>query len=98
MTTFDQKLEMAASGTPMTSTATPEKILLALSHKKWKWQTLDSLQSATRLEEDDFNSSLKELLDAGLIAGSFIRETRQPIFALAERVGGKSVLSRITGR
>ncbi len=74
------------------------KILLALSHKKWKWQTLDSLLSATRLDEDDFNSALKELLDDGLVAGSFIRETRQPIFALAERVNGRSVVSRITSR
>ena len=96
MTTINQNLKWRLRAGEFDRDA--RKILLALSHKKWKWQTLDSLQSATRLEEDDFNSALKELLDAGLVAGSFIRETRQPIFALAERVGGRSVLSRITAR
>ena len=63
-----------------------QKILLALSHKGWKWHTLDSLQSATRLDHKKFNGALEELLDAGLVTGSYIRETREPIFALVERL------------
>ena len=74
------------------------KILLALSHKKWKWHTLDSLRSAVRIEEHEFNSAMRELLDSGLVTGSYIRETHEPIFALVERVDGKSALGRIFSR
>lgn len=96
MTTIDRNLEWRRHAKEFNPSA--QRILLALSHKKWKWHTLNSLQSATRLEEEGLNSELKELLDAGLVRGSFIQETRQPIFALVERVNGRSVLDRITGR
>ena len=96
MTTIDRNLEWRRSAGEFTPSA--QKILLALSHKKWKWHTLDSLKSATRLDEDELNSELKELLDASLVRGSFVQETRQPIFALVERVNGMSVLRKITGR
>ncbi len=66
------------------------KILLGLSHKKWKWHTLESLRSVTRLDFHDLTSRLTELLEDGLVAGSYIRETNEPIFALEERVFRKS--------
>ena len=96
MTIIDHNLEWRRQASEFNPAA--QRILLALSHKKWKWHTLESLQSATRLEEDELNSELKELLDTRLVRGSFVQETHQPIFALSERANGKSVLSRIAGR
>ena len=65
-----------------------KRILLALSSKKWLWRTLDSLSMVTRLSDQDLNSGLGDLMELGLIKGSFIRKTREPIFGLSERVGG----------
>ena len=96
MSTIDYNLDWRQRADDFNPSA--QRILLALSNKRWKWHTLDSLQSATRLEEDELYSELKELLDAGLVRGSFVRETRQPTFALVERVNRKSVLSRIAAR
>ena len=57
-----------------------------MSHKKKKWRTLDGLQTVTQLEYDDLTSALADLLRDGLVTGSYIRETYEPLFGLAERV------------
>ena len=65
-----------------------KKILLALSSKKWLWRTLDNLRGVTRLSDPDLALGLEELIDRGIVRGSFNRRTREPIFGLLERVGG----------
>ena len=65
-----------------------KRILLALSSKKWLWRTLDNLRSVTRLSDADLALGLDELIDRGLVRGSFNSRTREPIFGLLERVGG----------
>ena len=84
MTTIDRGLKWRLRANEFDHSTT--KILLGLSHKKWKWHTLESLQSATRLDFDDLTSHLAQLLDEGLVTGSYILETYEPIFALEERV------------
>ncbi len=68
-----------------------KKILLALSSKKWLWRTLDNLRSVTRMSDKDMALGLGELIDRGLVRGSFNRRTREPIFGLLERVGGVNI-------
>ena len=93
MTTIEQNLKWRRRASDFDLDS--QKILLALSHKNWKWHTLDSLRSATRLENEEFNSALGKLLAAGLVVSSYIKENLRPIFALSERVNDRAVPNRV---
>ena len=67
-----------------------KRILLALSNKKWLWRTLESIERATGLSHDSLVENLAELIDRGLVEVSVRKPTREPIFGLSERVGGRS--------
>lgn len=64
-----------------------QKILLALSNKRWLWRTLDSLQRATRLPRRQLTHNLKQLMELDLVRGSVSKGQREPIYGLVERVG-----------
>mgnify|MGYP001588344804 CR=1 FL=1 len=67
-----------------------KRILLALSIKKWLWRTLESIQRATGLSHDSLVENLAELIERSLVKVSVQKTTREPIFGLWERVGGRS--------
>ena len=67
-----------------------KRILLALSNKKWLWRTLESIQRATGLSHESLVENLAQLFERGLVKGSVQKATREPIFGLSERVGGRS--------
>ena len=54
---------------------TPEerKVLLALSHDKYKWRTRDRLQGVTRMESRELDSTLAHLLEEDLVRPSLAR-------------------------
>ncbi len=88
MTTIDDNLKWRRQADRFNPSE--KRVLLGLSHKKKKWRTLDGLQTVTQLEYDDLTSALADLLRDGLVTGSYIRETYEPLFGLAERVLGAS--------
>ncbi|HEY6331541.1 MAG TPA: hypothetical protein VI756_19605 [Blastocatellia bacterium] len=61
------------------------KVLLALSHEKFRWRTRERLLSVTGLSPDQLDSTL-----AGLIAKEYVRPSfskkKDIIFALRERL------------
>ena len=63
-----------------------QRILLALSTKRWKWRTHDNLQWVTRLPEHEFDHALASLMKDGLVRG-WVSDDWKPIFGLTERVG-----------
>ena len=67
---------------------TPEekKVLLALSHEKYKWRSWDRLQGLTRLESRELDLTLADLLEEDFVRPSFSKK-RNIIFGLKERVG-----------
>ena len=65
--------------------ANEKRVLLALSHKKWLWRSLDNLESVTRIEYDELTSTLTGLLRKNLVMGSFASWAQEPVFGLVER-------------
>ena len=63
-----------------------QKVLLALSHEKYRWRTRDRLAEVTRLEPQDLDHVLAGLLEKDVIRPSFSKN-RNLIYALKERVG-----------
>ena len=63
-----------------------KKVLLALSHDKYKWRTRDRLQGVTRMESKELDLTLAHLLEDDLVRPSFSKK-RNIIFGLMERVG-----------
>ncbi len=63
-----------------------QRILLALSTKRWRWRTHDNLQWVTRLPDDEFDGALASLMEDGLVRG-WVSDDWEPIFGLTERVG-----------
>lgn len=63
-----------------------KKVLLALSHEKYKWRSWDRLQNLTRLESRELDFTLAHLLEEDLVRPSFSKK-RNMIFGLKERVG-----------
>ena len=61
------------------------KVLLALSHEKFRWRSRDRLLSVTGLTPTELDSTL-----AGLIAKEYVRpsfgKSKNIIFALKERL------------
>lgn len=67
---------------------TPEqqRLLLALSHDKYKWRTRDRLLEVTGMEPQHLDSTLSELIDRDTVRPSFSKN-KNVIFGLRERVG-----------
>lgn len=63
-----------------------QRILLALSNKRWEWRTVDNLKAVVRLPESEYHDALASLMEDGLVRG-WITDDWQPILGLAERVG-----------
>ena len=63
-----------------------KKVLLALSHEKYKWRSWDRLHGLTRLESRELDLILADLLEKDLVRPSFSKK-RNIIFGLKERVG-----------
>ena len=86
MTTIDKKLRWRSHADDFDTDE--KKILLALSHKRWVWRTLDNLQAATRLDSDVLEEKLAGLMGKGLVKGSIYKPhspDSRPIFGLVER-------------
>lgn len=64
-----------------------QKILMALSNRKYLWRSLDRLQQSTRLTREVLTSKLKELMADGWVRASVSKKRREPIYGLVERVG-----------
>ena len=64
-----------------------QKVLLALSSKKWLWRSFENLEGVTRLSAHEVADHLRDLMDEGLVRGSVSKEPTEAIFGLVERVG-----------
>ena len=62
-----------------------KRILLALSHKKWLWRSLDNLEFVTGIEYDELTITLTMLLRKDLVMGSYADWAQEPVFGLVER-------------
>ena len=71
---------------PEDFTEDEQRILVALSQKRWSWLTINSLRLSTRLPEPEFGDALASLMADGLVRGGR-SEDWQAIFGLTERVG-----------
>ena len=71
---------------PEDFTEDERRILVALSHKRGSWLTINSLRLSTRLREREFGDALASLMSDGLVRGGR-SEDWQAIFGLTERVG-----------
>lgn len=65
---------------------TEQRVLLALSHAKYKWRTRERLLEATGLSPESLDSTLSGLISKNLVRPSFSK-TKHVIFGLRERVG-----------
>ena len=65
--------------------AKTQKVLLALSHEKFKWRTKDKISSKSGLSKDEVEDVLAKLLSKDLIRASFSKK-KNLIFGLRERV------------
>ena len=86
MTTIDRKLRWRSHADDFDTDE--KKILLALSHRKWAWRTLDNLQAVTQLETDVLEEKLAGLIKKRLVKGSVYKPhtpVARPIFGLVER-------------
>ena len=63
-----------------------QKIILALSHDKFKWRSRDRLIEATRLSTKRLERTLAHLIAGDLVRPAFSKK-RNIIFGLRERVG-----------
>ena len=63
-----------------------QKVLLALSHEKYKWRTKERLASTTGLTNEQLDSVLASLIEKGYVRPSFSKK-KNLIFGLRERVG-----------
>ncbi len=63
-----------------------QKVLLVLSHDRYKWRSRDRLLGLTRLESKELDTVLSQLIDKDLVRPSFSKK-RNIVFGLRERVG-----------
>ena len=63
-----------------------QKVLLALSHDKYKWRSRDRLYQLTRISPRKLDRTLSDLLAEDLIRPAF-SANRKIIYGLKERVG-----------
>lgn len=62
-----------------------QKVLLALSHAKYRWRTRDRLLEVTGLDPKELDSVLARLLSRHIVRPSFSKK-KNIIFGLRERV------------
>jgi len=62
-----------------------QKVLLALSHDRFKWRTVPSILKASGLSKSEADRVLSELIEQDFIRPSFSR-SKKVIFGLRERV------------
>ena len=63
-----------------------QKVLLALSHIKYKWRTRDRLLKVTNLDESTLDKTLSVLIHKSFIRPSFSKK-KNLIYGLIGRVG-----------
>ena len=63
-----------------------QKVLLALSHEKYKWRSRDNILQLTRMSKKRLDRTLSYLLIDDLVRPAF-SENRNIVFGLKERVG-----------
>ena len=63
-----------------------QKVMLALSHDKFKWRNRDRLATLTKIDEKELDGILAKLIQKGDIVPSFGKKSRRIIFGLKERV------------
>ena len=62
-----------------------QKVLLALSHEKYKWRSRDRIRQLTRMSTKRLDRTLSYLLADDLIRPAFSK-TRNIVYGLRERV------------
>ena len=63
-----------------------QKVLLALSHDKYKWRSRDRILQLTRIGPKRLDRTLSGLLEDDMIRPAFSK-TRKIVYGLRERVG-----------
>lgn len=63
-----------------------QKILIALSHERFRWRTPLGLLAATGLDEGRLEGAMAELVKAGVVRPSLSNDGRL-IYGLVDRVG-----------
>lgn len=74
-----------------------QKVLLALSHSKYKWRTRDRLLEVTGFDEKTLDITLSRLISRDLVRPSFSKK-KHVIFGLRERVDRPTDVDRESGR
>ncbi len=63
-----------------------KKVLLALSHEKYRWRTRERIAKSTGMSESEVDRALEELISKDRVRAS-ISKKKNVIFGLRERVG-----------
>ena len=63
-----------------------KKILLVLSHEKYRWRTRERIAKSTGMSESEVDKALEELISKDKVRAS-ISKKKNVIFGLRERVG-----------
>ena len=63
-----------------------QKVLLALSHEKFRWRTIPNIAKASGLEPNETEQIISELVKKDLVRPSFSK-SKKIIFGLCGRVG-----------
>ena len=61
------------------------KVLLCLSHEKYRWRTKERIVKVTGLDQDGVDRVLSELISKDMVRASFSKK-KNLIFGLRERV------------
>jgi predicted HTH transcriptional regulator len=62
-----------------------KKVLLALSHEKYRWRTRERIAKSTGMSESEVDRALEELISKDKVRASFSKK-KSVIFGLRERV------------
>lgn len=62
-----------------------QKVLLALSHERFRWRTMPNIAKASGLEQNETEQTISELVEKGLVRPSFSK-SKKVILGLRERV------------
>jgi hypothetical protein len=74
-----------------------QKVLLALSHSRYRWRTRDRLLEVTGFEKKILDTTLSKLISKDLVRPSFSKN-KQVIFGLRERVDRAAEVDGELGR
>ncbi len=76
--------------------ADEQKVLLALSHSRYRWRTRDRLLEVTGFDPKTLDTTLSHLISKDLVRPSFSKQ-KQVIFGLRERVDRTAELDSESG-